>query len=113
VCNIPYFPNFRLDTPYPYCNPEIVVVTGTSDFNTAPTLNNKINIFPNPSDGIIYVNDPEQMAYLRFYDLNGRMMVSIESPHHIIDISGLNAGLYIVLIVNKDNTVTSQKIVIR
>lgn len=62
VCNIPYFPNFRLDTPYPYCNPEIVVVTGTSDFNTAPTLNNKTHIFPNPSDGIIYVNDPEQMV---------------------------------------------------
>jgi hypothetical protein len=101
VCNIPYFPNFRLDTPYPYCNPDIVVVTGTQQVYVAPEEKTSAKIFPNPSTGIFTIQADESIHSVAVYDLQGslKLIQTVQSGKTCtLDASSLKPGMYFIAI---------------
>jgi hypothetical protein len=77
--------------------------------------NNTIDIYPNPSDGIINI-DIENInnATIEIYDVNGTLIFSkaLNSNFEKIDISGFSGGLYLVK-VKQDSTVIIGKVVVR
>jgi hypothetical protein len=115
VCNIPYFPNFRLDTPYPYCNPEIVVVTGTQQVYVAPEEKTSAKIFPNPSTGMFTIQADESIHSVAVYDLQGslKLLQTVQSGKTCtLDASSLLPGMYFIAIryIGTDKTEMSKVI---
>ncbi|MBQ1652729.1 MAG: T9SS type A sorting domain-containing protein, partial [Bacteroidales bacterium] len=53
---------------------------------------NDINIFPNPTTGIVNI-EAEGLNKVVVYDVTGRMMMSVANES-TIDISNLEAGVY-------------------
>lgn len=73
-----------------------------------------INVFPNPSNGMVYVcAESQQVQELQVFDLSGRMILqkSIGETEFSIDLSGYNAGTYILRLTTRKGVETS-KIVI-
>ncbi len=99
VCNIPHFPNYRLDTPYDYCNPDIVVLTGTNDIKNISDSRAKLDITPNPSSGDFIITAPDKIDRIVVTDINGRIMSTINNVSDgtfIFDGRSLPQGIYIV-----------------
>jgi hypothetical protein len=107
VCNIPYFPNFRLDTPYPYCNPEIVVVTGTKNVDVYPKEEVSVLIYPNPGTTWLRWMSPSSMTYPVRYSLTNLQGIQtetgyIQSPDAAqLNTDHLPAGMYILTMTDK------------
>jgi len=73
-----------------------------------------IKVFPNPSNGRIYICAESQLVQeLQVFDLSGRMLLqkSIGDTEFSIDLSGYNAGTYILRLTTSNGVETS-KIVI-
>ncbi len=109
VCNIPYFPNYRQDTPYDYCNPEIVVVTGTE-----PTFKDAISgvkIYPNPGDDYLHINVSEDMLLPLRYELSTvsgqRIMTGYHGTSALLSVEThhLSPGMYIFRLMDKSGKV--------
>lgn len=73
-----------------------------------------IKVFPNPSNGMVYIcAESQQVQELQVFDLSGRMILqkSIGETEFSIDLSGYNAGTYILRLTTSKGVETS-KIVI-
>ena len=108
VCNIPHFPNYRLDTPYDYCNPDIVVLTGTNDITNISDRRTKLTISPNPSSGDFVVTAPDKIDKIVVTDINGRIMSTINNVSditYIIDGQSLSPGIYIIKVQGSNDQV--------
>jgi len=74
----------------------------------------KIRVFPNPSDGIIFVESPENTVNIcEVYDLNGRKLVQkiIRNTEFSIELPE-KSGFYI-LVLHTENGLVSKKVVRR
>jgi hypothetical protein len=61
----------------------------------------KINIFPNPTNGILQIEaNTNQAKQIQIWDLKGQLLKSIQPNEYIteIDLSDLNSGIYLVAI---------------
>lgn len=99
VCNIPHFPNYRLDTPYDYCNPDIVVLTGTNDITNGIDRKAKMTISPNPSSEDFVITAPDKIDKIIVTDINGRIISTINDVSDItytLDGQSLSPGIYII-----------------
>ncbi|MCB0452055.1 MAG: VCBS repeat-containing protein [Aequorivita sp.] len=90
-----------------YIEPE--VVTGVSEFNTAPA----IQIFPNPSEGMLVFKLPETIlnANLKVYSVDGKVVFSEEGnlqTTNSYNLKHLNNGLYFVSIADGKKTYTAK-----
>ena len=74
----------------------------------------EINVYPNPATDVIYVDNAEG-AQVSVFDMNGRMVNSVESAsaNQAIDASSLAKGMYIVRIVDGQNVTTKKVNVVR
>ena len=73
-----------------------------------------VMVFPNPSNGMVYVRaESQQLQELQVFDLSGRMLLqqNISETESSIDLSGYNAGTYILRLTTCYGVETS-KIVI-
>jgi hypothetical protein len=73
-----------------------------------------VMVFPNPSNGMVYVRaESQQLQELQVFDLSGRMLLqqNISETESSIDLSGYNAGTYILRLTTSNGVETS-KIVI-
>ena len=73
-----------------------------------------VMVFPNPSNGMVYVRaESQQLQELQVFDLSGRMLLqqNISERESSIDLSGYNAGTYILRLTTSNGVETS-KIVI-
>jgi hypothetical protein len=52
-------------------------------------------LYPNPSSDVIAINSSREILYVLVYDLNGKVLMR-ESGVHLIDVSSLEKGLYLV-----------------
>lgn len=77
------------------------VSTGTDE---KPVSNTAIQLFPNPSESTfkILLPDSQQNAEVRIYDMLGQQVLS--SSQMDVDISGLQMGIYSILIKQGENS---------
>ncbi|MDD2636501.1 MAG: T9SS type A sorting domain-containing protein, partial [Bacteroidales bacterium] len=71
------------------------------------TENSKsINLYPNPSKGKVYIDNPGEYYYFEVYNALGQMVFAIESYDSIVsmDLNGLKEGLYIVNCISPTDT---------
>lgn len=83
---------------------------------------NDLNIYPNPSDGIIYLQQTngdgamDEMQGIELLDSNGKLIRKLKntstSENETIDMTDLNDGLYLIKILYQNN-IRIQKIVIQ
>ena len=64
-------------------------------------LQNKLNFYPNPADGIILFNNYSEPFDVIIYDINGRIVIEHNNySSQELNISKLNAGIYFMQINN-------------
>ncbi|SDE43778.1 Por secretion system C-terminal sorting domain-containing protein [Dyadobacter soli] len=69
--------------------------------------------YPNPARDIVYIQDADHVRSVSVIDMNGKTVKdSGISAAGTIRVDGLNAGMYLVKVINKDGGVKSQKIII-
>lgn len=64
---------------------------------------NNIGIVPNPFNAEIQLSNYADVASLNVYDINGRLLVSINNPSKTIDLSHLENGSYFIQIITKQH----------
>lgn len=70
-----------------------------------------IKVFPNPSNGTVYVcTESEPVLEMQVFDLFGRMLLndSVGEKEFSIDLSGYNAGVYMLRMITKNGVETSK-----
>lgn len=68
-----------------------ILVTGTS----LPDLNQlAIDVFPNPCQDRFYIETSTPIQSMELIDARGRIMPVLRSPNGMVDISGMDSGLY-------------------
>ena len=74
-----------------------------------------LNIYPNPTSGIIYVGDVSKVSRIVLVDLSGRVLQDdkIDTLTNSVDYSNFNNGNYFLLVTSEDNTVLSIPIIIQ
>ncbi|PKP22990.1 MAG: hypothetical protein CVU05_01435 [Bacteroidetes bacterium HGW-Bacteroidetes-21] len=82
-----------------------VLVDFSTNSNVNVSSNKTINVFPNPTTGIININEVASEVFV--YDLVGNKLMS-ESFTKSIDISNLAKGMYLVKVRNNDEVRTFQ-----
>jgi hypothetical protein len=68
-------------------------------------LGSAFSIHPNPTSTIITLSTPtkpDKNAFMTIYNINGQAIISrqITEQQTVVDVSGLNAGIYFVRVVN-------------
>ena len=86
----------------------LITHVGPSKINNVINQN-KIIIYPNPSNGIINITNAEA-GYIYIYNILGEVVTKYicNSNHSTIDLSNLSQGQYIVKIVSEKNTFTQK-----
>ncbi len=88
---------------------------GAYEFNSTPTAigaykgeANRINVFPNPSNGTIDFSglNVEEIKSISFVNSIGLLVKKVTLDRAIVDISDLSNGIYSVIIVTADKMVT-------
>ncbi|UTW67852.1 T9SS type A sorting domain-containing protein [bacterium SCSIO 12643] len=77
----------------------VVKVIKKTPVAVAELIQPKTFIYPNPARHIIHV--PDGQKALRVFDTSGKQVLFISQPTSIVDISGLENGLYLVELVGK------------
>ncbi|MBV7441780.1 S8 family serine peptidase [Weeksellaceae bacterium TAE3-ERU29] len=94
---------------------EVVIIPIKVDEEIKTENNNKIQIYPNPSDGLINIKlDSKVEKYtVSVYDLTGRLIFTREysSNPSQIDIRNLTSGVYILNVIDDKNKQESFKII--
>ena len=77
----------------------------------AENVDQKINIFPNPSNEYFEIDTDLKIAQIELYNANGNKVLSQAWNGNTIDINRLNTGIYFVSLITKDNKKHSKKII--
>lgn len=108
VCNIPHFPNFRLDTPYPYCDPNKVLITGTNDPLLLENISRTLIISPNPGYDGLSIELPYHAQLPLSIDIIDIHGLKVHTKHHdtfdAVSIDALDwaSGIYSVHLRDRD-----------
>lgn len=100
----PHFPNFRLGTNEPFCDPNKVIITGV----VTPD-NSKLKeplIFPNPTSQDFTIRADKAIQLVEIYNTNGTLIHS-ESPNRTefnISTQNWTKGVYIIKMKEKDSS---------
>ncbi len=69
-----------------------------------------IYIYPNPSDGVVYFNSTENLTHAMIFDLDGVLIKEVKLSSNQIEFKD-KAGLYFIMLYNKDGLAAQKKIV--
>ena len=96
---------FQMDGTISYCN-----ITTAKDENSELSLS--IDIYPNPANDYVILSGCKK-ANIAIADIEGRVLKEVKEcgKNYKIDISGLNNGLYIV-VIRIDNKISYKKLII-
>ena len=103
---IDYFSSSDLECGEPY----------TFNCNTGlESLDNKdITIYPNPTNGLFYINSSEKIEEVKIYTINGQMVLNVDELNRTqMDLNSLPEGLYILEIETVDQIIIREKIIIQ
>lgn len=114
---IPNYAEIYFDT-----NPAIITNTFNSEFEiqlSAPEFTaGNINVYPNPSKGLVYINvqnTSENLNTIQLYDVLGKRVLtskSLTSQQSTIDVSALAKGVYMLEITTESNLRQTKKLVV-
>ena len=71
-------------------------------------INEPLNIYPNPSQGEIYINTTEPIAIIEVYNLEG-ILCSVFMGKKNLDVSNLKKGMYILKIETETGKISQTK----
>lgn len=80
---------------------------GTNEVNLEKQL---VNIYPNPSDGIVNIKTEQKINYIQLFDASGKLIQSNTSEQSM-DISDKKNGVYILKVQTADGTVFSTPVI--
>jgi hypothetical protein len=94
----------------PYLGKVVVTASTTGIHSITSDL---FSVFPNPSNGILRLNLPENGSdiSIQVIDAIGKTVLIQNSKQNKFDISSLASGVYSVVVYNKDNVLGSDKII--
>jgi hypothetical protein len=97
-----------------YANPPSIGAYegAVSTSNFEEFFNDELRVYPNPTDGLINISAEMAMVEIAVFDLAGRLVYNKKSQNGLIDISYLDAGIYILQIGIGDE-VFNRKVVLR
>ena len=92
----------------------IITISGGFDANKTITVtlygngteDNKINIYPNPANNVLFIYGITQNTKVSIFDLNGKLILSNYLTEAQINISNLSGGIYIIRFENSTGIVT-------
>jgi hypothetical protein len=69
-------------------------------------------LFPNPSNGTIYVNSDEVISSIEIYQLSGELAMTqaVNNTSSEMNLSNLNSGMYLVKVYGKNGAVSVKRI---
>lgn len=119
--SIHYFPNGNVGNTtimYTLYNADVMNHSGDSvsitvnyivTISVNEALSDKMDIYPNPSTGIININNVEGSTVL-VYNVLGEIVSSIENANqfNIVDLSAYTNGTYVVKVLTNDNVITKK-----
>jgi len=115
---IPNFAEIYFDT-----NPPIITNTFNSTFEeqlaTPEFSSGNLLIYPNPSNGLVYINTQnttENLKEINLYDVLGKTILSsknLSSRQSTIDVSSLAKGIYMIEITTENNYKQTKKLVVK
>jgi len=85
------------------------------DYNQVSTTEKEsiiFKIYPNPTEGILHLENFDSIGKLNVYSLGGRLCYSA-SPKRIIDLSHLESGLYFIQSITTNGSIQTMKICIQ
>jgi hypothetical protein len=92
--NLPYFPNYRLDTGEPLCDStKVIVLNGTMPPVATVDLQGEVKVFPNPASHFINVLLDKKGKYtMSIMDMAGLQVLAVETDQAevTIDVRGLS-----------------------
>lgn len=104
--NLPYFPNYRLDTNEPLCDStKVIVLNGTMPPVATVDLQGEVKVYPNPACHFINVLLDRKGQYtMSIMDIAGLQVLAIETDQSevTIDVRGLSAGIYVLQILDRN-----------
>jgi hypothetical protein len=73
-----------------------------------------ISVFPNPTQGTIFVSAKDRIKEIQLYDISGRLCLKQSTSNSLVEIdcSALTNGMYIIKIITEKHT-SSQHLIIR
>jgi hypothetical protein len=76
---------------------------------------NKIDIYPVPSELWVVIRSPISLEYLSIYNCFGKVVkeLTLSGTEHMIDLSGQPAGIYTLKIRNVDRQLILRKIIVK
>ena len=103
--NYPFYSSFIV---YP---PPVV----TSGINTINNIPSSINIYPNPTNGILTTTGLDKGQTVELYNYLGQLISSSKTENTTIqtNLSTQADGIYLVRVLNSDGTLASQKKVVK
>ncbi len=97
----------------PNINQAIVVVEGSSPLSLVDIAGEKINVYPNPTSGILNISNLDliQVKNITIYNQLGQILLENKNSINQIDVSNLSEGLYILTIETTDNKKYSESFI--
>jgi hypothetical protein len=107
-----------------YCSANWVNVDDTSTFVETQAacdalaveefqpLSDCVQLFPNPTSNIVYINNPEQIiiSNIKVFNSLGQQTLNSINSNNTIDLSILDSGLYIIQIIDNQGNIASFRI---
>jgi len=93
---------------------EYVGLIGVNDYN----LNDKVNIYPNPSSQMLFVHttDNSKIIKISLYDEIGKLIVEnkdVNAVSNSMDVSNYKAGIYYIIIENEKGNFARELVIIK
>jgi hypothetical protein len=96
---------------YAFNTNDKVVIIKESALSLTENEHNKIDIYPNPTTEYIYINSNVEISKVELYDINGRIINSVERNINNLYLKELIAGVYVLKIFEKNGIISTHKII--
>jgi len=90
-----------------------IVKLSAENMGISDTDNYNINLYPNPTTGIINLQTPKPIQSVSIYNLMGQKVPfnSLNQENTSIDISNLSSGTYFIEVILNDKTIKRHKVI--
>jgi hypothetical protein len=98
----------------PCSDTSLCVAITTVGINEFTNLNERIEIYPNPTNGVFHINSNIENLIVSVYSVDGKIVLSniiISETNQLIDLSHFESGVYFVKIFNNDKQKTIKLVV--